>query len=727
VIFKDFIKNIIYFLIQLIEKYEFRNFNPNEDDIMKKFVNTIFLENDLYVETDYGVVPVTEINITQPFQRYKLQLENGVWLEGADTHIVFCKDYEPKMMIDLTTNDFVITKYGLSRVKFIKKEYGKVSMFDLSIDTPEMSYYTNDILSHNTVSAAIVILHFVLFNDDKGCMIVANKGKTVKEIIRKIKDIYKLVPFFLKKGVTNWNETQIAFENNSRIQTENRTKDPSIGFTIDLLYLDEFAHIPENYARDYYGAIVPVVSSISNSRIIITSTPMGYNMFWELITAAELPDDDPNKNPYKAMRVYWNQVPGREDTTIKILENKLKKYGLVKAYVLKTIRENYGITLYKKHVGDDIIDCVKYDVQDEKTYIDNIRKIRINGIPLPELSVVTNWQEEETKLLLSADKFDQEYGLHFVTGDKILFNKETIDLLRSNQIPFDYIDIPQFKKLSMPYDSLKFVRDINLFNLNRVKDYYIMISIDLSEGLAKDYSVINIFKVVLRDKKEIEKLQLDNLYDLFKIEQIGLFRNNLYSIREVAHILYMIAFELFDPEKVKVVLEYNTYGAEFLAHLPNVFDGNNQYSNAIFLRFKHAKEDIIGKIGLRLSKDKHLIIDKDFQQAIRNKKMILHSDININEITTFSKHETTSGAISYKAESGNDDVVMSTITLSTCFDNIGYKNLLNMMVNNDLKGDALRYVENITSISNGGGGVAGAYSKVYRRRPDYYSNRYPGR
>jgi hypothetical protein len=725
--FKKFIKNIIYFLIQLIEKYEFRNFNPNEDDIMKKFVNTIFLENDLYVETDYGVVPVTEINITQPFQRYKLQLENGVWLEGADTHIVFCKDYEPKMMIDLTTNDFVITKYGLSRVKFIKKEYGKVSMFDLSIDTPEMSYYTNDILSHNTVSAAIVILHFVLFNDDKGCMIVANKGKTVKEIIRKIKDIYKLVPFFLKKGVTNWNETQIAFENNSRIQTENRTKDPSIGFTIDLLYLDEFAHIPENYARDYYGAIVPVVSSISNSRIIITSTPMGYNMFWELITAAELPDDDPNKNPYKAMRVYWNQVPGREDTTIKILENKLKKYGLVKAYVLKTIRENYGITLYKKHVGDDIIDCVKYDVQDEKTYIDNIRKIRINGIPLPELSVVTNWQEEETKLLLSADKFDQEYGLHFVTGDKILFNKETIDLLRSNQIPFDYIDIPQFKKLSMPYDSLKFVRDINLFNLNRVKDYYIMISIDLSEGLAKDYSVINIFKVVLRDKKEIEKLQLDNLYDLFKIEQIGLFRNNLYSIREVAHILYMIAFELFDPEKVKVVLEYNTYGAEFLAHLPNVFDGNNQYSNAIFLRFKHAKEDIIGKIGLRLSKDKHLIIDKDFQQAIRNKKMILHSDININEITTFSKHETTSGAISYKAESGNDDVVMSTITLSTCFDNIGYKNLLNMMVNNDLKGDALRYVENITSISNGGGGVAGAYSKVYRRRPDYYSNRYPGR
>jgi len=725
---KNIIKNVIYFIIQLIERYEFRNFNPNEDDILKKFVNTIFLDQELLVETDYGMVPVTEINITQPFQRYRLKLENNLWLEGADTHIVFCKDYEPKMLITLTTDDYVLTKQGLSRVVSIKKMYGKVSMFDLSIDTPEMSYYTNDILSHNTVSAAIVLLHFVLFNDDKGCMIVANKGKTVKEIIRKIKDIYKLLPFFLKKGVTNWNETQIAFENNSRIQTENRTKEPSIGFTIDLLYLDEFAHIPDNFIRDYYGAIIPVVSSVENSRIIITSTPCGYNMFWELITAAELPDEDPNKNPYKAMRVYWNQVPGREDTKIKIMDFKLKKYGLSKSIVLREIRENYDIKLYKKTVGDDIIDCVKYEIEDEKTYIDNIRKIRINGIPLPELAVVSNWQEEETKLIGSAEKFDQEYGLHFVTGDRILFNKETIDLLKSKQLPFDYIEFPQFNRLNIPYESLKFVRDPNLFNIQKVKDYYILISVDLSEGLAKDYSVLNIFKLTLRDKSEIEKHKYESLYELFKIEQIGLYRNNLYSIREVAHIFYLIAFELFDSEKVKVVLENNTYGSEFLTHLPNVFDGDNQYSNSIFLRYKQNREDIVTKIGLRLTKDKHLIIDKEFQQSIRNRRMILHSEVNINEITTFSKHETTSGNVTYRAESGHDDVVMSTITLSTAFDNIGYKNLVDMLVNCNLSGDVLRFVESITSKSNNTEGVAGAYSRVYRNRPSMNNNnRYPSR
>jgi len=105
--------------------------------------------------------------------------------------------------------------------------------------------------------------------------------------------------------------------------------------------------------------------------------------------------------------------------------------------------------------------------------------------------------------------------------------------------------------------------------------------------------------------------------------------------------------------------------------------------------------------------------------------MVLHSDININEITTFSKHETGSGNITYKAESGNDDVVMSTITLSTCFDNVGFKNLVDMYINNNLQGDVLRYVENITNKSNNTDGLIGAYSRVYRSRPNMNNQRYP--
>ena len=576
-------------------------------------------------------------------------------------------------------------------------------MFDFNIDGPEPSYYTNNILSHNTVSASIVMLHFVLFNDDKGCMVVANKGNTVKEIVRKIKDIYRLLPFFLKKGVINWNEKSIAFENNSRIQSENRTKEPAIGFTIDMLYLDEFAHIPDNYVRDYYGAIVPVVSAISNSKIMITSTPNGFNLFHDLLVGAEKDIDDPLKNPYTALRVLWWQVEGRRDTQLQLMPIKLKKFGFTKSGVLRELRAQ-GLSFYKKKKGEDIIDCVKYDPDERNTHIGNIRKMRVFGIPLPEVAIVTNWQEEEIKLIGGEEKFKQEYDLHFIVGDKLLFDRITMDSIKNKIIPFKHIPIPNMEtRLNIPYDSLKIVEDLDLFDINKSKDYYMLAAIDLAEGLAQDYSVLNFFRLIIKDKKEIERDRdmLDSIYDLFKLEQVAMYRNNIYSIREVAHIFYVFGFEFLDPEKLKVVLEYNTYGGEFMSHLPNVFEGDNEFYNAVFLRYKHRKEDKTSKIGIKLSRDKHLIVDKEFQQSIKKKKMVIHNDVNVSEISTFSKQITPGGNVTYRAESGNDDCVMTNVLLSTVYDNVGFKNLVDMYISTELGGDILQFVEKFAEESSG--------------------------
>ena len=328
------LRKFIYSLIEFIEKIEYRNYTFDQDDPLKKILGFVKPEN-LFVETDYGFVPVEEINISQPFDVYELELENGLKLESADNHGVFLDGHIIKFIRDLNIEDIVLTKKGPSKVKSIKKLKSKVSMFDMTIESDEHSYYSNDILSLNTVSAAIVLLHTVLFNEDKGCMIVANKFETVKEIIRKIKDIYRLLPFFLKQGVTNWNEKQIAFENNCRIQSQARSKEPAIGFAIDVLYLDEFAKIPNNIVRQYYGSVIPTVSSIENSKIIITSTPDGYNLFWELLINAERPVEDPLWNGYKPMRIYWHQVKGRRDTKLLFVNQKLRQYNLKKEYVKK--------------------------------------------------------------------------------------------------------------------------------------------------------------------------------------------------------------------------------------------------------------------------------------------------------------------------------------------------------------------------------------------------------
>ena len=533
-----------------------------------------------------------------------------------------------------------------------------------------------------TVSAAITMLHFALFNNDKGIMIVANKGKTVEEIIEKIKNIYMLLPFYLKKGIVNWNLTSITFDNGCRIKTEKRTKEPAIGFTIDLLYLDEFAHIPMNYIEPYYTAVIPILSSINNSRLIITSTPKGMNLFWKLLVESEISHDDPNWNGFHSMRVYWWQIKGRRDTKIFLNDTKMRGYHIKRSDITDVLTQ-HGCKTYDEIEDKNKGIFVKYDKDNDKTFYEFIAQLRIKDVPLVEFSRITNWEKQQTKIIGGEDGFKQEYDLQFLTGNKLLFDSVHIEELYENVLPMEYYDIPVFnKRLSIPYNGLKFLKNSpELFNIDDVKKYQIFIGIDLSEGLGEDYSVFNIFRLMPKTEDEITrfKSKFSDIYDYFKLEQIGFYKTNVYSVEEVAHILYVLCFEFFNPDLLRVVLERNTYGDTLLAHMPNVFNQNNQYSNHIFLRYKAKAEDKNTKLGLKVTRNKKLLI-KDYQVVSRKGNMLLHDQFTINEVSTFTKQDTPSGEVTYRSESGHDDLIMSCITLSTCFYHIGYKDAVDILI-----------------------------------------------
>jgi hypothetical protein len=698
---KKLLRNFIYFLIEKLEKIEYKDKELDEDDPLKKVINILpLLDENLLVETDYGFVPIEEINITQPFTLYELKLENGIKLNCADVHCVFCEGHIVKFVKDLTTDDAIITKKGLSKVKSIIKRKHKVSMFDLSLQSNERSYYTNDILSLNTVSAAIVMLWTVLFNKDKGVMIVANVSNTVKEIIRKIKDIYKLLPFFLKNGVYNWNERSISFENGSRIQTQNRTKEPAIGFTIDFLYLDEFAKIPDNIIRSYYASVVPTVSSISNSKIVITSTPDGHNLFYELLRDAELPDGNIHKNPYKTLKVYWHQLKGRRDVKIRFILSKLKEYNLTQEYIIKYFNEVLNYKTYTKIIDNEICYYVKFFEDDEKTpanftTLADIKTLRIplieNAIaevPLLEIATITDWQEEETALIGGEDKFKQEYGLQFITDENLLFDSIQFEAILNNEYTFKSLDIPQLdNRLKLPYKKwLTWLEDKpNVFDIRKTKDYKIFIGIDMGEGLGQNYTVISIFRLMMKDNEIIEKKKLlyESKYDLFKLEQIGVLQNNIFNPDEIAHILYLLCYEVFDPEKVKIVLEMNkNLGSRLLECMKHVFNENNNFGDNIFLRYKQTEADETLKIGFVVKsgeKGKKLMLS-DFQTAVKKDNLIIHHSGTITELSSFSKKELANGEVTYKSQSGTDDCVMAIINLATVFRHIDYKNAIDSYI-----------------------------------------------
>jgi len=677
---KLFIKQIIYLIIELLEKMEYKNNSFDENNPLKKIINTIPIDN-VSIETDYGFVPITEMNLTAPLSLYRLELDNGDWLECADDHIVFTEGHQQKFVKNLTTDDKVLCRENYIegiKVKSVKNLKRKVSLMDITVDTNEKSYFANNILNHNTVSAAIVILHFCLFKENKGVMVVANKGKTTIEIIEKIKSIYKLLPFFLKAGIINWNQSSITFDNGCQIKTEKRTKEPAIGFTIDLLYLDEFAHIPENYIVPYYTAVVPVVSSIENSKIIITSTPKGLNLFHKLLIESELPEDDPNWNGYRSLRVYWWQVKHSRDTKIFFNEKKLRKYKLNKTELKQFLIEN-KYNIYEKNENNLNGIFINYEPNEESTQIDYIRNLRYNELPLSELGMITNWEEQQTKLIGGEDGFKQEYDLHFLTGNKMLFDSVLLEKMMEDKLPFEYYSIPIFnEKLKIPYNNLTFVKgQPELFDMKKVKDYHIFISIDLGEGLGQDYSVINIFRVMPKTSEELNyfKKRIDGLYDYFKLEQIGMFKSNIYSVKEVSLILYMITFELFNDNKVRIALERNVYGDELIAHMPHVFDDNNNYSSHVFLRYKHNLEQKTSRMGIKVNRNKLSLI-KDYQIQTKKGNIVIRHLNTITELSTFTKKETPSGGITYQGESGHDDQAMTVIVLATIFNHVGWKNCI---------------------------------------------------
>ena len=679
--FKNKIIKFLYKSIDLIERFEYRNISLDQDDVSKKILNSMSIF-DLKVKTDSGYQPVSDIHITQPYINYIVKTKDFE-LSCADKHIVFDDNMNDIFVKDLTIGSLIQTECGIQMVKSIEIENYKLSMFDLTVDHSNHRFYTNGILSHNTVSSAIFILHTILFNNDKNVMIVANKGDTAVEIVDKVKSIYSLLPFFLKPGVKTWNQKSLTFDNGCRIKTSARTKTPAIGFTIDLLYLDEFAHIPSNIIEPYYTAALPTVSAVQNSKFIITSTPNGMNLFHKLLTDAERPDGDSQKNNYKPMRVYWYQVPGRFVTYIRLNPHKMHEYGVTAEEISQLCEENFGdITKvfmeFNIDIQKDVINIFNNDKCSDEM-VKSLQFIDKNGYETSILSIaeLTTWKDEAVKDIGGEDAFNQEYGLRFINGSKSLLNESLIEDLLKGKRHYEFQELDEMRKLRFSYQDLKWIDDEDAFIPIKRKEYKIVMSVDISEGLGQDYSIINIFKVNQKPTELIEeqKFKYKSITDFFRLEQIAIFRNNFVSVKQLSELLYLIAFEYFNPENVKIVLELNNYGNTLLAEMPHVFDGNNQYGSSIFVRYKHRIDSTEEKVGLKVGDNKNMMV-KDYQDLMQNKGIIVTNEDNIREITTFVKHVTTSGNIRYAADVGHDDTVMTLVNMTSIFQKNEFKEIV---------------------------------------------------
>ena len=154
------------------------------ENTYRKFIEQIDV-NDYQVETDDGFVDIVSINKTIPYLTYYVETEDDLKLTCADKHIVFKNDYSEVYVEDLKQGDEIITQNGISKIKEIKNLGYEENMYDLELSNESNHrYYTNGILSHNTLIAKKLAEE--VFGDEKSLIRIDMSEYSEKNSVSKL-------------------------------------------------------------------------------------------------------------------------------------------------------------------------------------------------------------------------------------------------------------------------------------------------------------------------------------------------------------------------------------------------------------------------------------------------------------------------------------------------------------------------------------------------------------
>ena len=434
-----------------------------------------------------------------------------------------------------------------------------------------------------TVTSSIFIAWYLCFHSDRNIMVVANKLATTSEIVDKIKTVLKNLPFFMKPGITAGGVTGMRFDNGCRLFSQATTKTAAIGFTIHLLFADEFAHIHSNFLLPFYRSIYPTLASSQISRIIICSTPNGMNLFYEIYQGAI-----EHKNSYFPIRVDWWQVPGRDEV----------------------------------------------------------------------------WKAREIGNLGSEELFNQEYGNQFLASSRLLFDSHTLMLMKRVSKEFmcketdPFLDYPDYN------NNLKWLPTFDPGDAWNGKDKYVL-AVDVGDGVGRDFSVINIFNVVPQSVAAVRKTRdWEDETSFFRLNQVGIFRSNMQSVEELAKVLELLVFELFEPENCKVVLEINFKGNIIFEKMSK----NPEFYPEIFLYTRHSMANANLKMGVKMQKDNRETFCRELRNLVKAKKITVNEKRTFDELSSFG----ISSSGRYESQLANDDVAMTCVNLVSLFDTTDY-------------------------------------------------------
>lgn len=416
--------------------------------------------------------------------------------------------------------------------------------------------------SGKTTTTIIEIVHFLTFNFEKDAVVIAQSEKVVNEILSKIKECFNSLPFFMQPGFVSFTKKGCVLDNGCRLSIGVASESVVQGFSLDLLFIDEFAYIRD--AETFWNNVYPTLTNNPNSRCIIASTPNGRNLFYKLWVGAI------NKtNTFTSYRLYWYDVPGRDEQFKKDTIANVGLNGWLMGY-----------------------EC-SFDVGLKSIFPTTVQK-RLRELQTENLH---NWSVENDFLGLLE---------HFDCVDK------------------------------------------SIIDYNWKIDYFLM-SIDISEGLEQDSTVLKIKKI----RWSVEKKRLEYV-------TVAVFKDNTISVEDFA-LKVLDILKYFDNNKIRVVVENNTYGGEFFASIQNfIFAEPERYKyfdKEVFAKFiRDSKNNY--EYGIRWNHFNKKTAVKSFSKYVSDGTFVESYNDTIEEYLNFGRQKNDSFAASY----GHDDLTMADVT-----------------------------------------------------------------
>jgi len=264
-------------------------------------------------------------NVPQPFTKHEVE----EYVKCRDDIVYFLKSYVKVIHVDKGLIPFDLYDYQQ----------------DL-IDTLENHRYVivkSARQSGKSVTSLGYILHYVLFNKTKIVGMLANKASTSRELLGRLQTAYQHLPKFLQQGIVEWNKGNIELENGSKIIASSTSSSAIRGYSFSLLFLDEFAFVQRTIADAFIKSVYPTISSGKDTKIIMVSTPNGYNLFYKFWN-----DAVEGNNQFKTFKIHWTSIPDRDQEWRKKIISDIGEEAFRQEYEADFLGSSNTLISYEK-------------------------------------------------------------------------------------------------------------------------------------------------------------------------------------------------------------------------------------------------------------------------------------------------------------------------------------------------------------------------------------------